>query len=357
MLSVNDILVADLLLIASYGFYVFLFFLLLYSLFTAVKAFRGRISWGKARVMGVPFAFFVWIQITFYLLLLDAAYSLVGLILRTPLWLDLAISLGIIVLAWWIFWRLSKRSTFKRYLFFSLVMVPLGIPGAHVVGQVAQTGAIEVSQKVGIGFLKYGDSLDGLALKNVDNVVEAVPIIRHFPQTVKTVAGEITFRNSFEKGLLGDALTAKRLTALGYTKLPSKYNMVNGIDGVFIKRNTAGNVIELVIIENKVDAGRLAFKQMSDEWVLDRASKMITSGDAGVRKTGELVRDTLQRQPSLVRKELWQHYLSDGSTTVRAVDSNGKPGTVLREWADGFIRNQLLDRCTRQVYQCNFSMP
>lgn len=357
MTSTSDILVADLLLVASYGVYAFSFLLLLYSLFTAVRAFRGRVSWGRARVMGVPRALFVWIQISFCLLLFDATYSLVGLILRTPLWLDLAISLGIIALAWWVFWRLSKRPTFRRYVFISLVMVPLGIPGTHVVGQVAQTGAIEVRQMGVVSFIKAGDSLDGLALRNVDDAVEALPIIRHFPRTVKTVAGEITFRNSFEKGRLGDALTARRLTARGYTKWPSKYNLVNGIDGVYVKLDAAGNVVEVLIVENKVDAGHLAAKQMSDEWVLDRARKMVASGDPEVRKTGELVRETLESQPSVVRKELWQHDLSNGSTVVRTVDSGGKPGPVQRRWSDGFIRNQLLDKCRRQVYQCNLGMP
>lgn len=353
----NEIWVADILMVVSYGFYVILSLLLVYSLYVAIQAFRNRISWGQARVMGVPFALFIWIQAIFYLFLADAAYGLIGIVVWTPLWLDLIVSLGIIGLTWWVFWRLLKRPTFKRRLFISLVIVPLAIPGIHIIGEVAEVGAIKVGQKAGIAILKYGDSLDGLALKNVDNIFEAVPIIRHFPRKMNTVAGQIIFRNSLEKGILGDALTARRLTALGYTKLPSKYNLVNGIDGVFIKRNNAGAITELVIAENKVDAGRLAIKQMSDEWVLDRASRMMTAGDTEVRKTGELVRNTIQNQPSLARKELWQHTLTDGSTVVRAVDPSGKPGAVLREWSDNFIRNQLLDRCRRQVYECDLATP
>lgn len=348
----DDLWKADLLLVAVYGFYGFLAILLSYSLYKAIEVFRGKISWGKARIMGVPSSIFIWIQAVFYLVLFDATYSLIGLILWTPLWLDLLISLLVIALIWWIFWRLSKRSTFKRHLFIPLVMVPLGIPGAHVVGQLAQTGVIEVSQKVGIGILKYGDSLDGLAIRNVDTLVEAVPIIRHFPRTMKTVAGEVTFKHSFEKGTLGDALTARRFTALGYSKLPSKYNMVNGIDGIFVKRNGAGEIVELVIVETKVDTGRLALKQMTDEWVSTAVTKMRTAADAEVSRTGDLVRTVLLNQPEIVRKELWQHRLSNGSTIVRSVDSTGRPGAILREWSDSFIKNQLLARCRQGVLQC-----
>lgn len=288
------------------------------------------------------------------MVLLDATYSVIGLLLWTPLWVDLAVSLGIIVLAWWIFWQLSKRPTFKRQLFIPLVMVPLGIPGLHIIGQVAQTGAIEISQKVGIGVLKYGDSLEGLAIKNVDTIVEAVPIVRHFPLTMKTVAGEVTFTNSFEKGILGDALTAKRITALGYSKLPSKYNIVNGIDGIFVKRDATGAIVELIVVENKVDSSRLALKQMSDEWLFSRIEKMKIAGNEEVRKTGEMLYNLLSHQPQLVRKELWQHDLKNGSTVVRSVSADGKPGVILRSWSDTLIQNQLLDRCRRQIYVCSF---
>jgi hypothetical protein len=354
MLSVNDIWMADILLVSLYTFYAFLLILLLYSLYSAVQTFRERVSWGKARIMGVPFSLFIWLQIVFYLVLLDATYSVVGLLLWTPLWADLAVSLGIILLAWWIFWRLSKRSTFKRQLFIPLVMVPLGVPGVHVIGQVAQTGVIEVSQKVGIGVLKYGDSLEGLAIKNVDTIVEAIPIVRHFPLTMKTVAGEVTFTNSFEKGILGDAITARRMTALGYSKLPSKYNLINGIDGIFVKRDATGAIVELLIVENKVDSSRLALKQMSDEWLFSRIEKMKTAGNEKVRTTGEILDTLLLQQPQVVRKELWQHDLKNGSTVVRSVSADGKPGEILRRWSDALIQNQLIDRCRRQIYVCNF---
>lgn len=59
MLSANDIWMADILLVSFYVFCAFFLILLLYSLYNAVQTFRGRISWGKARNMGIPFSLFI----------------------------------------------------------------------------------------------------------------------------------------------------------------------------------------------------------------------------------------------------------------------------------------------------------
>lgn len=355
MLTVDDIWTADVILVSVYTFYVFLAALLAYQLYHAVGIFRGRVSWGQVRVMGVSFSLFIWIQIVFGLVLFDAAYSVASLFIQTPLWIDLIISLGIILLIFWIFWRLSQRPKFKPKLFIALVMVPLGIPALHVIGRMTQIGAIEISQKAGIAILKYGDSMDGLAIKNVDTIAEAIPIVRHFPLTMRTVVGEVTFKNSFEKGVLGDAITARRLTALGYSKLSSKYNLINGIDGVYLRRDATGTIVEIIVVENKVDSSRLAPKQMTDEWLLSRIEKMVTAENEEVRRTGLLLKDMLQHQPQSVRKELWHHDLANGTTIVRSVDSDGKPGAILRSWSDALIQNQLLERCRKNIYVCELN--
>lgn len=77
----HDILMANWLITI---FYVVVLLVLIGCLFFAIQTFRRRISWGQARVMGVPFAVFVWIQVLFYFALIDGVYNS-AIVLATPI--------------------------------------------------------------------------------------------------------------------------------------------------------------------------------------------------------------------------------------------------------------------------------
>jgi hypothetical protein len=145
------------------------------------------------------------------------------------------------------------------------------------------------------------------------------------------------------------------MTALGYTKLPSKYNRTNGIDGIYAKRDIDGTVLSLVIIENKVDQGKLFAGQMSDTWISEALSKMETSTILGASNTAREVRALIDSGSAAISKELWQHDLATGITTVRAIDAHGKPGAIVRSWQDSFIKNQLVKICRVDNLQCSFA--
>jgi hypothetical protein len=350
----HDILMADWLVTI---FYAVVLLVLIGCLYLAIQTFRRRVSWGQARVMGVPFAIFVWIQVLFYLALLDGVYNFAAIVFATPIWLDLSITVLAIAAALFLFWKLHSRPTFKPRLFIALVLMPLGIPGTAMVARLTKVGAVEVSSVAGVALLKYGDNLEGLALKNADEIGHMLPVVRMWPSTMDTVVGKVRFVNSIQKGRLGDHLTALRLTAMRYTKLSSKYNGVNGIDGLFVKRGTDGQITDLLIIENKVDGGRLAPGQMSDGWVLDRVQRLSGAADPEIRTSAAEVHAVLIQRPDAVHKELWQHSLRDGTTTVRQLDANGTPGAVTRSWQDSFIKNHLARLCNRNDLVCEVLAP
>lgn len=336
------------------GYYLLIAVVLVTAIVFAVQTFRGRISWGQARVMGVPFAVYVWIQAMFLFVLLDGLFGVGAFILSTPIWIDLTVSAVGIAVPLILFLLLKRRPTFKPHLFIALVLVPLGVPGTHLLARLAKVEAIEVAGAAGLAAVKYADDVAPLALRNADEVADIIPILRSLPRVTHSLAGEVQFASSLAKGRFGDMLTARRMTALGYAKLPSKYNPIHGIDGLFAKRDASGAILSLVVIENKVDGGLLFPGQMSDAWIAEALSKMATSADGGARATAQEVGALIEGGSSLVRKELWHHNLATGATTVKAMDADGKPGAVLRSWQDSYIKNRLIDTCRAGSPTCTF---
>lgn len=177
----------------------------------------------------------------------------------------------------------------------------------------------------------------------------------HWPQKLQAEHGQtVEFPHPHAKGRLGDRLTALRLAAQGYKKLPSKYDGVRGIDGVYVKRNAAGEIVEIRIVESKVDTSRLnpgPPAQMSDEWIRQVCAKMQEQGDAGVAETARLILDHMD-SPKL-KRELWHHDLAKGKTTVRQVDASGKPGAITEDWEDKLVANEIARQCSVALLLCN----
>lgn len=334
-------------------FYAVLSVLAISAFIMSIGVFRQRPTWGQARRMGAPFAVFVWIQVVFYLAVIEGSIGIVDLFIRVPIWIDVAFFIIPPFLVSVIFFILSKRSTFKPHLFVALILVQLGIPGAHTVAKAAEQGTVEISQRGIVKILRYGNDFDDLNYRNVDNLTQLVPIVRSLPQSTATIAGTLHFKNTFDIGKLGDFLTARRLTSMGYSKLPSKYNTIHGIDGVYLKETLDGEVKELLIVENKVNKGRLAPGQMTDDWVIQRAEKMLLADDLRVRETGRLLLTTLAASPDIIKKELWHHNLDTGKTIVLNVTPIGKRGEIIREWTDSFIQNTIVSMCRNGTLQCD----
>lgn len=164
----------------------------------------------------------------------------------------------------------------------------------------------------------------------------------------------IVFLNSQQKGRLGDRLTALRLTGQGYEKLKSKYNALHGIDGVYVKRSANGEVLEIRLIDSKVDSAQLnpgPPAQMSDAWIRQSCQKMLDSGDPQTARTARLILDHFE-SPKL-RREVWHHDLSTGKTTVRPVDTRGRPRHATEHWDDRLVVNELDRQCELDRLACH----
>ncbi|GAB4429914.1 MAG: hypothetical protein Kow0031_10580 [Anaerolineae bacterium] len=316
------------------AFYVLLGILFLGFLYLAFQTFRGRPTWGQARYMGIPFSLFVWIQVIFYLVVFEGVYDIAGLILQTPLWLDCLISSTIFIVPLIVFLKVRDRSTFKPKLFIPLILVPLGIPAINVVADLTQAGAVKITRLGVITIVKNGDELQGQIIKN-------------------TIGGSVKFANTHDIGRLGDRLTAIKLTALGYKKLPSKYTQIHGIDGIYILRDSDEEIKELILVENKVDAGKLAPGTMSDEWVIERVNKMMASDYQEVAETGQLISEFIEKNPLVIKRQLWHHHLESGTITVKEIGANGVivagSDTV---WEDNFTKNQIQHWCELGSLTC-----
>jgi len=125
---------------------IFIVIVLLVALWISFQAFRGKISWGQARVMGIPFTLFLWIQGMFLLVLGADTFAIISYIIDLPIWIDILISILLLIIIFSIFFILLRRNTFKPGLFVPLVLVPLSVPGVGYLGKMTKTGAITLTE-------------------------------------------------------------------------------------------------------------------------------------------------------------------------------------------------------------------
>lgn len=127
--------------------YLFIYIpLLLIGGFFSIQFFRGRMSWGRARRMGIPMAVFGWIIGIYYLALFESVYGFVGFILDAPVWVDILLFLVILVLSMAVYFKLIHREKFKPALFTTVFLVPLSIPGLHTAARLIPSKApVEIS--------------------------------------------------------------------------------------------------------------------------------------------------------------------------------------------------------------------
>ena len=201
--------------------------------FFAVQAFRTKITWGKARLMGIPLVVFGWMTFVYWLVLFEGVYGIASLILNWPLWIDVSLFLLIFGMVLTMYFRLLHREKFKPILFSSLFLIPLSIPGIHTVGKLLPK-------------LPFVEKLTPVEIGKLSKNPAAFPRRIHIGDSGYIVE----FPNPQAMGRLGDSLTAQ-----GYTKKYSKVDKIHGIDGVYVRYMGNGEPKEVIIIENKVGGG------------------------------------------------------------------------------------------------------
>lgn len=285
------------------------------GLLLAINMFRNSIRWPVARYMGVTAAIFGWMVLIYWLVLFEGVYGIASIILDWPLWMDISLFLTILMLSFFVYFKLLHREKFKPQVFASLFLLPLSIPGIHTTGK----------------------------LFRASEIIRELPAPKlgkpYFQETIVADSGYIVkFRNSHEKGRLGDALTARYLTAKQYDKLNSKLDKVHGIDGVYVHHDHSGKPLDIIIVENKVDSSTLNPGQMSNDWIEERLVRMMKHEDDSLRQTATLIRTNR----NIVRKELWHHNLRSGTTSIFSLDDGGQQ-TLLR--TKQFLGKQVRVRC------------
>lgn len=295
--------------------------LTLIGLFYAVKIYRNKITFGQAKYMGITRVLFSWMNVIHGLVLFEAAYGVVSFFLDLPLWSDISLILLILMLLMIVYRELKRREKFKpdrfRLLFLIplgfkpfrfryLLLIPLGIHGPVAVGKMMLPTEYPVKKLIQRSF------------KETPTETSSRKAPRYPLQNLVGDSGyEIVFPDPHSKGRFGDSLTARRLTAQGYKKEPSKLDTIHGIDGVYVRYYDNGSPREILIVESKVDSGKLGTKQMTDERIAELVERMLVHADPEVRRTGKLIREN----PGLVHKQLWHHYLASGKTTVSRLNA------------------------------------
>ncbi|MCO5760094.1 MAG: hypothetical protein NHG36_01100 [Chromatiaceae bacterium] len=228
-----------------------------------------------------------------------------------------------------------------------------GTKGTSATDSTVRDGAATDADRDGAG--AEGGAAKG---KDADNAMDGATdgdTTSRWPQKLQAEHGQtVEFPHSHVKGRLGDRLTALRLAGRGYKKLKSKYDDLHGFDGVYVKKNAAGEIVEIRLVESKVDSSRLIPgppPQMSDEWIRQVCAKMQEQGNPELTETARLILDNMN-SPKL-KRELWHHDLAKGKTTVRQVDAGGKPGAVTEGWEDKLVANEIARQCGVALLVCN----
>lgn len=205
----------------------------------------------------------------------------------------------------------------------------------------------------------FGTFIDDMfrgAAKKVSLNAAKKGVIKAGKGVSESVIVKVFFKSTHLMGRFGDYITTKRLTAMGYTKLKSKVDDIHGIDGVFVKRNSKGEIDEIIIVENKVNNSKLSKgppKQMSDDWVNKKLEEMAKSSDNKTRQTAQIIKNKMASSPGKVKRELWHHDLKTGQSSRSTVDSNGDIDEHIHTWKDSLIKNKLNDWCSNDIIQCN----
>lgn len=132
-----------------------------------------------------------------------------------------------------------------------------------------------------------GESVKEYTLKEANNIAAAVKEAKELAKAQIETLGERIRKELPEvsesiinkiKGNIVEGLMDSVFKKQGWVKLEGEYG-VNGIDGLYIKRNKDGVIVDVLICESKYNTSKLGTtndgKQMSKEWILSKLDTLI----------------------------------------------------------------------------------
>ena len=253
-----------------------------------------------------------------------------------PIWAD-GIALGILLLCGAFAVRMLKSNPkFNFAKIRKLWLAPLGVScvGLSVFTKVGdQTPAVAAKAAAAISGLPIiGKLVDDAAQGLSSTVTTALGKSTSGRNLVTdTLVGVVSFRNTLEKGSIGDRVCHKIFGGMKHTKHSSKFKRTKGIDAVYTYTDVAGHQ-HLYLVENKIKGSPLSKGQMSDEWVARKLEEMQQYGDKNVRETAAMIREAQSSPPSVtVHKVLLEHNLRTGLVECFDVSTDGIKGMILWE--------------------------
>ena len=149
------------------------------------------------------------------------------------------------------------------------------------------------------------------------------------------------FSSTTDKGNFGEEITDYLMRARGFKPQHSKYAGNRGIDHIFFKFDKSGEIIDILLVETKVNSSPYKPEQMSDEYIKKQIARMRMSSDVRVRKTAEQIETNISK----IRKEYWRHYTEpDKKSKNFKLDEKGKIQSIKAEFNPQRIKRTLLKK-------------
>jgi hypothetical protein len=147
---------------------------------------------------------------------------------------------------------------------------------------------------------------------------------------VVTVAGARRFSSRLAMGGSGEAVTVRLYENMGLEYIKSQVNN-KGIDAVFIRKNKAGKVIEVYVVETKVNGSRLSLGQMSDDWI-EKGCKLANKEGGKQRQAAKYIEDARNPENGIVlHRHLVHHDLGAGVSKRYSLSTSGEVAT--EQWS------------------------
>ncbi|WP_066402724.1 hypothetical protein [Aliarcobacter cryaerophilus] len=133
------------------------------------------------------------------------------------------------------------------------------------------------------------------------------------------------------KGDISEGLMDYYFKKSGWSKIEGEVG-INGIDGLYIKRDKEGNITDLMIVESKYGGSKLGDtldgKQMSKDWILKKLENLekVYPDSNDYSQIKNLVQD------NKYRARLWQISEIDGKLhiSLKKIDSSGNESTITK---------------------------
>jgi hypothetical protein len=340
-------------------FHIVVFGLSAIALFGALRLYLNPPSFEKAKWWGIDRKNYRCIRPLAGLAAIEAAISAavaaVAIIRPSmmPWPVDVFAFLMLLLSGWLLYRNLCKRETFKHAAFYSNILVPLGLsfvvvsPGGlrgmsavpKAVASIDKLPALErvpetarrLTDAISLGGKRTADALDDFGVRAGDAAGDAIEwATRKLPREVDalTVSGRKRFMSRSALGGVGESVTVHHYEDMGLKYYKSQVGS-KGIDAVFAKYGKNGDLLEVYVVETKVNGSRLSVGQMTDEWI--RKGCMQAKKNSAAKKAAELVEKALDPANNVVLHRELMHVATDtGIATRYSIAANGEIAT--KQW-------------------------